>query len=401
MAIEVLMDKAARALDMRPYELRLKNLLAPGKVNAIGQRFDEHSGDVAQCTEKVVAALYDRPISDRGATVRVGRGIASFMKTPCMPANCQSGARIKLNADGTVGLSIGAVEMGQGSCTVLAQICAEALGLPTEKVSVLKEVDTFTTPYEWQTVASHSTWGSGNAILAAAEDLKAKLRESAAAYFGARPADIILQDGSALYNGESLGWGALSIGLRNPDGSALTGPVEGIGFFVPEGIQNPDPDGGQSNAAADWTVGCVGAEVGVDTGTGTLHVYRLLICLDAGTIINPQNAIEQVKSGMVLSIGSALTERLCFSEDRGHIRNASLTDYHIPGIEDMPESMEVMFVQTPEKSGPYGAKGLGEHGAVAVVPALLNAIEDATGLGFTTLPVTADKVLASLKEVQP
>jgi carbon-monoxide dehydrogenase large subunit len=102
---------------------------------------------------------------------------------------------------------------------------------------------------------------------------------------------------------------------------------------------------------------------------------------------------------MVLSLGSALMERLCFSDERGHIRNGSLTDYKIPGIEDIPDSMEVMFVQTPEKSGPFGAKGLGEHGAVGVVPAILNAITDATGLCFNILPVTADKVMASLKEV--
>jgi carbon-monoxide dehydrogenase large subunit len=400
MAIESLMDQAARRLGLAPHELRLKNLLAPGKVNGIGQRFDEHSGDVVQCTEKVAASLYAHPPETTGQGVCVGRGIASFMKTPCMPANCQSGARIKPNADGTLSLLVGAVEMGQGTNTVLAQICAEALGLPVEKVSVLKNVDTLVSPYEWQTVASHSTWGSGNAILAAAEELKAKLRQAAAARFEVEPSEVVLKDGCAWAGDASVSWGELSVGLRNADGSALTEPLEATGFFVPDGIQNPDPDGGQSNAAADWTVGCVGAEVSVDRMTGVVSVQRLVTCLDAGTIVNPLSAQEQVKSGMVLSVGSALTERLCFSEERGHIRNGSLTDYKIPGIEDLPASMEVMFVQTPEKSGPYGAKGLGEHGTVGVVPAILNAIEDATGLRFNALPISADEMLASLKEVR-
>jgi carbon-monoxide dehydrogenase large subunit len=322
------------------------------------------------------------------------------MQTPSMPANCQSGARIKLNADGTLAVSIGAVEMGQGTNTVLAQICAEALGISVDKVRAAKNVDTFQTPYEWQTVASHSTWGSGNAMITAAEDVKAKLCASAALWFKTEPGKIVLGDGTACFGDDSISWGELSIGLKNPDGSALTAPIEGTGFFVPDGIQNGDPNGGQANAAADWTVGCVGVELGIDTRTGVISLYRLVICLDPGTVINPQSATEQVKSGMVLSIGSALTENLRFSADRGHIRTGSLTDYKIPGIEDLPENMEVMFVQTPEKSGPYGAKGLGEHGAVGVVPALLNAIADATGLRLDTLPLTADRVLAGLKEVR-
>jgi carbon-monoxide dehydrogenase large subunit len=122
LAVESLMDKAAQELGIPAYELRLKNLLGPGKVNGIGQRFTEHSGNVIGCTEKVVASLYAKPKPDKGARIAVGRGLASYMKTPCMPANVQSGARIKLNADGSVLLAAGAVEMGQGTTTVLCQI---------------------------------------------------------------------------------------------------------------------------------------------------------------------------------------------------------------------------------------------------------------------------------------
>jgi carbon-monoxide dehydrogenase large subunit len=264
---------------------------------------------------------------------------------------------------------------------------------------MMHEIDTFASPYEWQTVASHSTWGSGNAIIAAAESLKQQLCASAARYFDTQPEDIVLAGGYACFGDGRIGWGQLGVGLTNPDGSGMTKPLEGIGYFVPEGVQNPDPHGGQSNAAADWTVGCVGAEVGIDTQTGEIHVYRLINCLDAGTIINPKNASEQVKGAMVLALGSTISETLAFSADCGNIRNNSLTDYKIPGIEDMPDSMEVMFIETPELTGPFGAKGLGEHGAVASTPALLSAIEDAIGRRFTTLPVTADMMAAACKEV--
>ena len=128
-----------------------------------------------------------------------------------------------------------------------------------------------------------------------------------------------------------------------------------------------------------------------------LHLYRLLNTIDAGTIINPQMARDQVLGAMTMVLGSSLTEGLVFSEDKGKIRNNNLVDYKIMGIEDMPDEILIDFVQTPEESGPYGAKGLGEHGTVSVAPAILNAVYDATGKDFYELPVTAEKILKALE----
>lgn len=397
LAVERLLEKAAQKIGMDPVEFRLKNLLGEGKVNGIGQVMKHHNGNVVLCAQKVAEELYKNPKPDKGENILVGRGFTAYMKTPCMPSNVQSSVLIKLNSDGTVTLATGAIEMGQGTYTTLAQITAEALNIPFEKVNVTNKVDTLISPYEWQTVASHGTWGTGNAVLLAAEDLKRKLKEAAATVFGTKAENIKLDEDKLIYNDKILRWSDLALGYKNPDGSALTTPVMGEGHFVAKGVQNPDPETGQGNAAADWTFGSVGVELGIDKTTGEVHLYRLLNTIDAGTIINPQMARDQVLGAMTMVLGSSLTEGLVFSEDKGKIRNNNLVDYKIMGIEDMPDEVLIDFVQTPEESGPYGAKGLGEHGAVSVAPAVLNAIYDATGKDFYELPVTAEKILKALE----
>ncbi|HCJ55981.1 MAG TPA: hypothetical protein DHV55_00250 [Clostridiaceae bacterium] len=223
------------------------------------------------------------------------------------------------------------------------------------------------------------------------------MKEAAATVFGTKAENIKLDEDKLIYNDKILRWSDLALGYKNPDGSALTTPVMGEGHFVAKGVQNPDPETGQGNAAADWTFGSVGVELGIDKTTGEVHLYRLLNTIDAGTIINPQMARDQVLGAMTMVLGSSLTEGLVFSEDKGKIRNNNLVDYKIMGIEDMPDEVLIDFVQTPEESGPYGAKGLGEHGAVSVAPAVLNAIYDATGKDFYELPVTAEKILKALE----
>lgn len=397
LAAERLMEMAAAKIGMNPAEFRLKNLLAPGKVNGIGQVMEEHNGNFILCTEKVAKELWKNPKPYMGKDILVGRGIAPYMKTPCMPSNVQSGAIIKLNSDGTVAIATGAVEMGQGTYTALAQIASEALGIPFERIKMMPKVDTLVSPYEWQTVASHTTWGVGNAIILAANDLKKKLMEYAALIFSTKAENLKIKGDILSYEGKELKWADIANGYRNPDGTAVTPPVMGEGYFVARGVENPDPQTGQSNAAADWTMGCVGVELGIDKNTGEVHLYKLLNAIDAGTIVNPQLAKDQVLGAMTMSIGAALSEVLVFSQDRGNIRNNNLVDYKIFGIEDMPKDIKIDFVQTPEHSGPFGAKGIGEHGSVSPAPAILNAIYDATGIDFYEIPVTAEKILEALE----
>jgi carbon-monoxide dehydrogenase large subunit len=150
--------------------------------------------------------------------------------------------------------------------------------------------------------------------------------------------------------------------------------------------------------AASWTFGCQGAEVEVDLDTGKIHVLRLVSAQDAGCILNPDAARGQVEGAMAQALGAALTEKLHFDPD-GRIRNWSLTDYRIPTAADVPP-MEVIFVETADATGPYGARGLGEHGIVAVPAAVANALADAVGVEFFEIPITPDMVMEALEDRQ-
>lgn len=414
-AIERHRDIIARELGLDPVEFRRRNLLGEGKVNALGQVLREDNGRVDLCLDAVIAELGGSPSGDsvRATTgsrsaaagagtvphVRRGTGIAAFMKTPIMTTNAQSGAIIRLNEDGTANVSVGAVEMGQGAYTALAQIAAEALRLPPEKVRVVPFVDTEFSPHEWQTVASHTTWAVGNAIILAAADVLCQLRKAAARVWGVRHEDLSIADGKVFLTDDPsqvLTFGQLAVGYTLPSGEALNDPIIGRGSFVPRGLVYPDPVTGQGNAAADWTFGCQGAEVEVDTRTGEITVKRLITAIDVGRVVNPLLARGQILGGMVQAMGSALSEQLIYSAD-GKMRNHSLTDYKVPGPEDIPTEMKVIFIETPDHTGPFGSRGLGEHGAVGVPPAIANAIANALGIEFFNLPITAGDIVRALK----
>jgi carbon-monoxide dehydrogenase large subunit len=147
--------------------------------------------------------------------------------------------------------------------------------------------------------------------------------------------------------------------------------------------------------AASWTFGCQGADVEVDIATGQIHVLRLISVQDPGVVVNPSAASGQVEGAMTMALGAALMEKLHFAPD-GRIINHSFVDYRIPTTVDIPE-MEVIFVETKDASGPYGARGLGEHGIVAVPPAIANALSEAIGVDFYEIPITADMVMEALE----
>jgi len=398
LAMERMMDIAARCIGMDSSEFRLNNLLTKGKINGIGQTMTESSGAIDLCTKKIIDELYNFPKPYKGDNIIVGRGIACYMKTPIMPTNVQSGAILKLNGDGTVTLSLGCIEMGQGTYTAMAQIAAEALEIPFERIHVNQEVRTSYSPYEWQTVASHTTWGVGNAIIIAARNLKQKLKEASAKMWQIDFKDIELINDHIMRKdtGETISWKDIAPGYKAIDGRGVTTHIIGEGYFVAKHITNPDPETGQGDAAADWTFGSLGVELGINKTTGELHLYRLLSAIDGGCIINPQLAKDQVIGAMTMALGSTLSEAIVFGKE-GNIRNKNLADYKAPGIEDIPDNFEVYFIETPEKTGPYGAKGIGEHGTLAVAPAILNAVYDAIKVDFYELPVTAEKISQALQ----
>jgi carbon-monoxide dehydrogenase large subunit len=323
------------------------------------------------------------------------------MKSPVMATNAASCATIKFGEDGTVNVLVGCTEMGQGSFTAMSQLAAEALKVPLEKVRLSRTIDTDTNPYEWQTVASSTTWKVGNAIAAAARNAIAQIKEIAAQAWGVPPEEV--EHGpEGIYwrrdRSRALSLAEVAMGCVQPDGQAVGGPVVGYGRFVPQGLTYPDPRTGQGNLAAEWTFGCQGAVVEVDLRTGQVEVLHMITAIDAGRIVNPVLARGQVVGAMVYGMGAALSEKIVYSTE-GKIRNDSLTDYKVPTPLEMQKTdFEVIFLETPLPESAFGARPLAEHGTVSVAPAIANAIGQAAGVQFFSLPMTAERIVEKLSE---
>jgi carbon-monoxide dehydrogenase large subunit len=357
----------------------------------------EYNGQAELCLQTVVEHLGHETIPTQPNRVRA-QGIACFMKSPVMRTNAQSGAILRFNEDGSATLFTGAVEIGQGMSTVMTQIAAQTLAMPMEMVHASPGVDTEYSPHEWQTVASHTTWAVGNAVRMAAEDALSQIKRAGEQIFSVPQADLVCEDGCIFPRGQvqrALTYAQIGVGFTRPDGKSVNPPVIGRATFVPTGLTFPDPATGQGNMAASWTFGCQGADVEVDLDTGKVYVLRLVSVQDPGTVVNPEAARGQVEGAMVMALGAALMEKLQFSPE-GVLLNHSFVDYRIPATIDIPE-MEVIFVETQDASGPYGARGLGEHGIVAVPPAVANAVAAALGVEFTELPLTPERIMAALE----
>ena len=396
--VERQMDQIAARLGMDPVELRLKNLLGPGKVNSLGQVMQDYNGRPDLCLEAVQDILGVNPTPTQPNRIRA-QSIACFMKSPVMRTNAQSGAIIRFNDDGTATLFTGSIEMGQGVNTVLTQIAAQTLAMPADSIHYSPTIDTDYSPVEWQTVASHSTWAVGNAVRLAALDALEQIKSAAAQVFGVTPADLEVKDACIFPKGQEargLPYARFATGYTRVDGSGLNPAVVGRGTFIPQGLTFPDPATGQGNMAASWTFGAQGVDLEVDLDTGRVYVLRMVSAQDAGRIVNPDTARGQVEGAMIMALGAALMEKLKFSA-QGVLLNHSFVDYRILTSADMPQ-MDVVFVETEDRSGPYGARGLGEHGIVAIPPAVANALSRLLEHEFYEIPITPEMIMEVIEE---
>jgi CO/xanthine dehydrogenase Mo-binding subunit len=377
-------DEIAAELGMDPIEFRRRNLLTEN---------DEHAtGTVLKSAATLeVLELLEREMRwshgfDRGAApLRRGRGVAIALKAVVTPTT--SAATLSLAGDGSLTLHQGTVDMGQGSSTAMAVIVGETLGISPEDVIVLTP-DTDTTPYDMGTLGSRSTFHMGNAVLAAALDLKRQLTALAADITGLEPGEIALSAGR-------LGGLSFEEIMRARHG-AQAGSLLGYGTYTPE-YTKPDLATGQSaDITAFWMVGAAGAEISVDVETGRVRVDRLVCVADLGTALNPDAARRQLSGSAIMQLGMTLTEEMRY--EGGQLTNPGLGFYKVPTALDVPPDIEICLVQRPHPRGPYGAKGVGETGTFAVSPAVANALADATGVRLRRLPLTPERVLRGLHE---
>jgi CO/xanthine dehydrogenase Mo-binding subunit len=292
-----------------------------------------------------------------------------------------SGAWIKLNEDGTAVVNAGMTEIGSGSSTALVQMAAEVLGLSPERISLVSG-DTDATPYDTLTAASRVTVAMGNAVTRAANDVRTQLLEMAADRLEARLEDMTLEAGRVFVTGSSDH--GFSIGQMAVYAQTLgPGPILGRGAFssrVPQSLH------------------CYGTqivEVEVDEETGAVTILRIVAAHDVGKAINPQGVEGQIQGGVTQAIGHALMENVRYDTDGTPMMQGFL-DYKIPTAMDLPV-VEPVIVEVPDDEGPFGARGIGEPPILAFAPAVANAIHDAVGVRITSLPITAEKVLAALQ----
>jgi len=368
--------------------------------------------DLVTCIDKVTQAIgwekkdpkgFRKPL---GSDTKVrGKGLAIMWKAPAMPPNPGSSAIVRFNEDATVNVYVGGQEIGQGAFTVMAQMAAEALGVPYEWVRVsANPVDTKYSPYEWQTVASRLTWSMGNAVKAAAEEARGKILDIVAKYWNEDPADLDIKNGIVIsYQSEREQplKKMVIYGLPNENFEGWQGgPIVGSGKFMPTYVTGLDPETGQgARAVVHYTVGAQAVEVEVDTETGQIDVLKVASAYDVGKAINPDLVMTQIEGGAVHGMSSAF-EGLRF-DDRGRPLNGSFVDYKIATALDAPREIHGDIVETPLEDGPWGARGVGEHVMVPTAPAIANALYAATGVRFNDLPLSAEKIFLALHSEGP
>jgi CO/xanthine dehydrogenase Mo-binding subunit len=365
-------DLIARELGIDPVDFRRKNLLREGRPQATGTRMQDAA--IEKVLERAAALIdWDKPFERGAGTVRKGRGIAIGFKA-CI-ANTTSLAAVNVNADGSCTVYTSCVDMGQGSDTALAQIAAEVLQIGTESVTMVHS-DTDVTPFDMATLGSRSLFHSGNAVKLAAEDALRKI--------GQLKSELQLPPDTAIADVFKKKYGMRA------------GSVTGAGNFIPP-YTPPDENGQTDNATPFWMVGATAVEVEVDTETGRVQVRRLVNVADVGTPVNPKIVETQLSGGAIMQLGFTLFEKMLF-DGEGQLRNASLAEYKIPGFLDLPPEMVNEAVAAEQRTGPFGAKGVGETATFGVSPAIANAVHDAVGVRLTSLPLNPEAVYMALKK---
>ena len=389
-ALEVAMDKLAEKLGLDPVELRRRNYIRVGETSPIFEKIGEGREGTAQIVRSCALEECLRIGAERigwrekrgqrreeGPWVH-GLGMACAMQGSGITGVDMAAATLVMQDDGSFRLLVGATDLGTGSDTILAQIAAQELGVPVDRVLVYSS-DTDFTPFDTGAYASSTTYVSGNAVLRAASDVRAQILDVAAAALGERASALELAAGvvRSRKSGKSL---TLSeIGHRATYVTDQRQIAATASFACPE---SPPP------FAAFF------CEVAVDRETGVVRVERFVVAADCGVAIHPQAAEGQLEGAVLQGIGHALCEEMLFSP-RGRCLNAGFFDYKIPSALDAP-AIEAILVPSEEPTGPWGAKSISEVGINGPLPAISNAIYDAVGARMVRAPFTPERVRFTL-----
>ncbi len=391
--IEVLMEEIAEQLGLNVVKFKRDNWLKLGEkmhlAKALGEGREgyEQKLDSTALEECVAAGLKATDFyakreayGDQKGTIRKGIGMAVVMHGSGIAGLDMAAATLKMNDDGSFNLLMGATDLGTGSDTILAQMAAEVLGIPVSDLIVYSS-DTDFTPFDKGAYASSTTYISGGAVRKAALKIKEQIQEHAAMMMGLEdPSQLVLEDRKVLApDGRSVTLREVALSsLHQDDQHQIMATASHMSY------KSPPPTAAQF------------AEIEVDTETGQIMVERLVMVVDCGRVINPLTAAGQVEGGMLQALGFALTEDMEFDE-KGNVVNARFGPYRVFTADEVP-ALDVIFVQTEEPSGPFGAKSVAEIAIDGVAPALVSALHDATGVWVRELPLYPERVWRALRD---
>ena len=399
------LDLIARRINMDPLEFRKLNAMKDGSITLTGEKITSNSGNVIKCMDSVAGKInYGKLTSEeiereKKTGMKIGKSVVALHKAPAMPPFTATAVILKMNEDGTVIGNLSLTEIGAGTYTSLTQIIAETLKFPIEKVKIALEIDTDRDPYDWQTVASKGLMLTGNAAILASQDLIDKAYDTAAQILRAQKCDMD-HDHEKIYlkhhPQKYILFSQIAVGYAYPDGNGIGGPLIGVGRYVAQGLTNLDKETGQGYPALDWTYGAHGLIVEVNPVTGEYNIINVSSCFDVGKAINPGAVKGQIVGGMLQGLGTAMCEGYIYDKE-GRLLNPSFTDNKIPTSLDIPETINALVVETSQIDGPFGARGIGEHGMIAICGALGNAIQNACSADLTHMPIRQEDVWKALQ----
>jgi len=396
-ARECALDELAALLSLDPLELRLKNAIDDDTVTFLGYPVAETVG-YRQCLEAIrpyyrtglttAEALAERRDGE-GSPWRRGVGLAGMWYRFGKAGRITCEAHAELGLDGQITLFFAAPDYGQGTTTVMAQLAAEAMGLPPHSLRLVN-ADTAVTPDSGIQGASRSTYWVGGAVARAAHLLADHIRRTAAEMLDSSPHELSLTPVCC----QAPGGAAVSLADVAAEMQRIGLSRRVAGVFAPGVDPSPSPRGlpyvGAPEYLPFFVTGVHLAEVDVNVETGQVQVARVVAVHDVGRVINPEGAKGQVEGAVVMGVGAALMEEYIPGVSTG------FSDYYLPTIRCTPQ-IEVILVEVPGRWGPHGAKGLGEAAALPTAPAILNAIYHACGARVRTLPATPERVLAAIR----
>lgn len=396
LCIERTLDKLAYLLGMDPLDIRLKNGIRPGDYSPTQVKITaSNTGDLQQCLEKAGRLLN----WDEGMRLEIGenkiraKGISCFWKTSNSPPNAVSGVLLTFNQDGSMNVNCGAVEIGPGMKTAIAQILAEKMQMDVNRIHVLMDVHTQVSPEHWKTVASMTALMVGKSVLQAAEDVIRQLKALAGVVLKCAPDDLDVGEEKVFLKADPTIYAAFADivhGYKYPNGNSIGGQVLGRGSFIMPHLTDLDPETGKGKAGPDWTLGAQGVEVEFDSREFTYRLVKAVTVLDAGKVINPKTARGLVTGGMSMGLGLGSRESFLYNA-QGTVLDTSLRTYKVMHFGQNPEYL-VEFVATPQIDAPYGARGLAEHGIIGMPAALANALSAAAQVDLTQIPLTPELI---------